>query len=119
MKNAFCGTFSKSNRGVKNPTAEQCYGCNKYFTEKKKLEKHSEIFSSIPGVIKKFNNQNIKKFEDKFKFMGEVHFCVYFEFETTCGKNVYEFDKSAEFFSVFLWFCRDVSPQIKLRQNIC
>lgn len=37
IKNAFCRTFSKSERVVGNPTAEQCYGCNKFFVEKKKF----------------------------------------------------------------------------------
>ena len=38
------------------------------------------------GYCEKFENQNIISFEDNVKFMGEVHFVIYFDFETTRDK---------------------------------
>ena len=38
MRNAYRRNFSKGKRGVENPIAEQCYGCNKFFVEKKNLK---------------------------------------------------------------------------------
>ena len=73
--------LGKKNRGVKNSSPEQCYGCNKFFVQRKN-EKHLENCCSKPGVLYKFNNQNVQTFEDNFRFMGEVPFSVYFDFES-------------------------------------
>ena len=87
MRNAYQETFSKGKRGVKNSSAEQWYGCNKFFVERKKNWKHLKIKSSMSRIIYKFNDQNVQTFEDNYKFMGEVPFSIYFDFETTCGKK--------------------------------
>ena len=34
------------------------------------------------GYCEKFEDQNIISFEDNVKFMGDVHFVIYFDFET-------------------------------------
>ena len=47
----------------------------------------------VPGLVYKFKNQNIETFEDNFKFMGELAFFIYFDFETTYGKKTYDFKK--------------------------
>ena len=43
----------------------------------------------MPGLVYKFENQNISTFEDNVKFMGELPLTIYFDLETTCGKTVY------------------------------
>ena len=51
------------------------------------------ICSSMHGLIYKFENKNILTFEDNIKFMDEVPFAIYFDFETTSGKKTYNFDE--------------------------
>ena len=41
----------------------------------------------MPGLVYKFKNQNIETLEDNFKFMGELPFFIYFDFETIYGKK--------------------------------
>ena len=50
----------------------------------------------MPRIMYKFNDQNVQTFEDNYKFMGEVPFSIYFDFETTCGKKSFEFDNESE-----------------------
>ena len=45
-----------------------------------------------PGVVYSFNNQHLTTFEDNFKLMGDQPFSVYFDLETTCGKDKFVFD---------------------------
>ena len=41
----------------------------------------------MPGLVYKFDNQNISTFEDNIKFMGDLSFSIYFDLATTCGKK--------------------------------
>ena len=52
----------------------------------------------MPGIVYKFKNSNVQSFEDNVKFMGEVPFAVYFDFETTSGKKTYNFDQNTDLF---------------------
>ena len=49
----------------------------------------------MPGITYKFENQNIQTFFDNMKFMGDLPFSIYFDFETTSGKKIYNFDKDS------------------------
>ena len=62
---------------------------------KKSLERHLQVCISIPGIIYKFENQKIQTFFDSTKFMGDLPFSIYFNFETTSGKINYNFDKDS------------------------
>ena len=39
----------------------------------------------MPGIIYKFENQNIANFEVNLKKMGDITFTMYFDFETSTG----------------------------------
>ena len=39
----------------------------------------------MPGIIYKFENQNIDNFEVNLKKMGDITFTMYFDFETSTG----------------------------------
>ena len=49
----------------------------------------------MPGIVYKFENQNIQTVFDNVKFMGDLPYVIYFYFKTTCGKNTYNFDDKA------------------------
>ena len=66
-------------------TADQCYACNKFFIERKSLERHLNSYVHMPGLVYNFENQIIQMFFDNVKFMGDLSFAIYFGFETTCG----------------------------------
>ena len=41
----------------------------------------------MPGIIYKFENQHLNTFADNYRVVGEVSFAIYFDLETTCGKE--------------------------------
>ena len=43
--------------------ADQSFACNKSFALKKSPENHIRSCSSIPGIVYRFENQNILSFE--------------------------------------------------------
>ena len=55
----------------------------------KKLKKHLSISAAREGIICAFDNGQIVNFQDNFKYMGDVPFTVYFNFETTTGSSVF------------------------------
>ena len=62
----------------------------------KKLKKHLSISAAREGIICAFDNGQIVNFQDNFKYMGDVPFTVYFNFETTTGSycQIYSFHPS-------------------------
>ena len=76
----------KKGKGV--TSADQCFTYNKFFIQKKYLEKHLQVCSSMPGIIYRSENQSIQTFFDNMKFMDDLPFSIYFAFETTSGKNL-------------------------------
>ena len=46
------------------------------------------LCGSMIGILNKFDNQNIQTFVDIKKFMGDVPFSIYFDFETTAGNKI-------------------------------
>ena len=87
MRNAY-RIVSGLKKGKDVTSADQCFTYNKFFIQKKYLEKHLQVCSSIPGIIYRFENQSIQTFFDNMKFMGDLPFSIYFAFETTSGKNL-------------------------------
>ena len=41
----------------------------------------------FPGIVYKFENQNIQSFFDNTKFMRDLPFSIYFDLQTTTGKK--------------------------------
>ena len=44
-----------------------------------------KVRSRMPGIIYKFENQNIANFEVNLKKLGDITFTMYFDFETSTG----------------------------------
>ena len=49
----------------------------------------------FPGIVYKYESQNIQTFFDNMKFLGGLPFSIYFDLETTAGKKVCNFDEDA------------------------
>ena len=47
------------------------------------MEKHIKVCAAKEGIIYIFDNRKIISFQDNFKFLGDVPFTIYFDFETT------------------------------------
>ena len=75
MRNAYCVVNYKKGRAVPS-TADQCYTCNKFFIERKSLERHLNSCGHMPGLMYKFKSQSIQTFFDNVKFMGDLPFAI-------------------------------------------
>ena len=53
------------------------------------MEKHNKVCAAKKGIIYIFDNRKIISFHDKFKFLGDVPFTIYFDFETTTSDVVF------------------------------
>ena len=97
MKNACRVVSGKNNVST---TADHRYCCNKFFIERKSLERHMNVCDHLPGIIYKSENQNIQTFFDNMKVMGDIPFSIYFDLKTTTAKKVYNFDEDATLYPV-------------------
>ena len=75
-------------------------------------------YGAMPGIVYKFENQNISTFGDNVRFMGELTLAIYFDLETTSGKKVYEVDGIAEMYPVSYAFVVVFHPKLNL-DRIC
>ena len=94
--------------------ADQCYTCNRFFIERKSLKRHLNNCGCMPGVVYKFENQSIQTFFDNVKFMGDLLFVIYFDFETTCDKKTYNFDNDASMCHVSYAIMVAIQPNLNL-----
>ena len=53
------------------------------------MQKHLSGCTAKEGIAYSFDNAKIIDYQDNFKYMGDVPFCVYFDFETTTGDAVF------------------------------
>ena len=86
-------------------TADQCYAYNKFCREKKSLQRHLKSCGHMPRIKYKFENQNIQTIS------------IYFGFETTCGKKVYNFNKDATLYPVSYAFVVAFHPSLNLDRS--
>ena len=80
--------FEKKKDGdetVKKLSTRQYYYCDKYIANFNTFKKHMKSCSDIAGIVCKFENNKIVSFQDNFKYMGDLPFAVYFDFETATG----------------------------------
>ena len=76
----------RKNCKIEHTNAYKCFSCSHIFFNffsKKRFENHIKNDSGVPGSLYKFENQNFITFEDNYKFIGDLLFAVYFDFETT------------------------------------
>ena len=116
MRNPYRVVSNKTKKSFSITTADQCYGCNKFFIERKSLERRMNVCGHFPGIVYKFENQNIQTFFDNMKFMGDLPFSIYFDLETTTGKKVYNFDEDATLYPVSYAFVITFHPSLNIEK---
>ena len=107
IKLAYRGRAPKKNKMVNN-VPHECYYCASFFASKQLFETHLKCCSGKAGIVYNFNIQNIVTFEENLKYMGDLPFSAYADFETTapaadnlCPENNKIF--SVSYSIVFAW----------------
>ena len=53
------------------------------------MKKHLQVCAAREGITYTFNNGQIILFQDNFKYLGDIPFTVYFDFEKTTGNTAF------------------------------
>ena len=53
------------------------------------MKKHMSVCVGKEGITYAFDNGQTVNFQDNFKYLGDVPFTVYFDFETTTGNSAF------------------------------
>ena len=53
------------------------------------MEKHIFSCSGKEGISYSFNSSKIIDYQDNYKYMDDLHFSIYFDFETATGSAVF------------------------------
>ena len=86
------GTWGKILKERKNrtPTVRQCPYCEKIFVRNyENMKKHTKVCRANEGITSCFDNGEIISFQDNFKYLGDVPFTVYFDFEATTDNTAF------------------------------
>lgn len=54
---------------------------------KKRNENHLLICTQSAGIIYKFDNKYLISFESNYRYLADLSFVIYFNFEITAGKD--------------------------------
>lgn len=83
----FKSCISKKIRGeekILHNIVRQCPYCENYLSKTEEaMQKHTKICTAKEGIVYTFENGKMISFQDNFKYLGDVPFTVYFDFETT------------------------------------
>ena len=69
----------------------------------------------MPGIIYKFENQNLVRFEDNIKYCGDLPFAASIDFETTTSSGSRNHLEDKEMYQVF--YCLIYAFHLKLDIN--
>ena len=53
------------------------------------MQTHLSICAAKEGITYSFDNNQIIDYQDNYKYMGDLPFSVYFDFEATTGNAVF------------------------------
>ena len=53
------------------------------------MKKHTKVCGANEGITSCFDNGEIISFQDNFKYLGDVPFTVYFDFEATTDDTAF------------------------------
>ena len=71
-------------------TYKQCpFYENLFAKSTEAMKKHTKFCGEKEGITYTFDNGDIISVQDNFKYMGDVPFTFYFDFETTTGNAVF------------------------------
>ena len=89
---SYISKFDKGKEKVINRTVRQCHSCQNYFAKNHvKMQNHLSICAAKEGMTYSFDNSQIIDYQDNYKYMGDLPFTVYFDFETTTGDPFFLF----------------------------
>ena len=86
---AYHHKWSKGKKGIETFHAFECYGCHKFHSTKKKFEKHLSVCTQTGRIAYKFDSKSLVSFENNYRFLGDLPFVVYLDFETTAGNDIF------------------------------
>ena len=87
---SYIGKNIKGKKKVGHPTVEQCPYCKKFFAKSEEnMKNHVRVCAAKECISYCFNNGEIISFQDNFKYLGDVPFPVYFDFETSTGDTAF------------------------------
>ena len=82
--------FRKGEKYMHHAGARQCHYCNNYFVKSEEKMNHNlSVFAATAGVTYSFDNGKIIDYQGNYKFIEDVPFSIYFDFETTTGSVVF------------------------------
>ena len=91
---SYISCFEKGQERVKNRTVRQCHYCQNFFAKSHdQMQKHLSICAAKEGITYSFDNSQILDYQDNYKYIGDLPFVVYFDFETTTGDAVFFYSK--------------------------
>ena len=71
-------------------TVKQYHYCENLFEKNgANINKHMKVCAAKGGITYCFNNGEMISFQDNFKFLSDVPFTVYLDFETSTGDTVF------------------------------
>ena len=116
LKNAYRAVYLNGSQLRTANTLYECFYCNEFWVVKSKYEKHVRVCGRKRGVVYDFDLKNIVTFEDNFKYMGNVPFSVYADFETTAPTDDYLSPENKQMFTVsysliFAWHPKLALPR--------
>ena len=87
---SYIGHMERGKERISNRTVRKCYHCQNYFAKyNDKMQKHLSICAAKDGVTYSFDNAQIIDYQDSFKYIGDLSFSIYFDFEITTGNAVF------------------------------
>ena len=112
---SYIGSYVKGGEEVGHPTVMQCPYCeNSFAKNEKNMKKRVQVCAVKEGITYCFDNGEIISFQDNFKYLGDIPFRVYFDFETTTDDTVF-FDP--KMFVVSFWQIYSFHPSLNLKKN--
>ena len=93
---SYVGFFDKEKEQIKNRTFRQCHYCQNFFAKnKEQIKKLLSICTAKEGITYAFDNGQTLNYQDNFKYLSDLRFTVYFDFEATArGNSVFFFGSS-------------------------
>ena len=87
---SYIDRVEKEEKQISHRTVRQSHYCENYFTKNDDtMKKHLQVCAAKEGITYSFDNGQIIAFQDNFRYLDDVPFTVYFDFETNPGNSVF------------------------------
>ena len=87
---SYIGKLDKGNERMTHRTVRQCCYCQNFFSKtEESLKIHMSTCGAREGITYAFENTQILNYQDNLKYLSDLPFTVYFNFETTGGSCIF------------------------------